>query len=135
MSQVGISIFPSASLGFLLERLELVTRILAAFAVADAHGDLFWRIDDGTLTFYAMCNDVFWWATSDCEPITEGTLPLLEQTLVDLQSLGQPLYLAELYSARARGMRPQRKWLRAEQGALRALFEACGPERDPEEEG
>lgn len=119
------------------DELVFIRRVLTAFDAADEHGALFWRIGldvPGQLVLYAMCNDLFWWATADAEPITSENIDLLEQTQRDIADLNGVM-LSDLFSARARKMRPQRPFLDKQPEAIRALFEACGPERDRKDEG
>lgn len=105
-------------------------RILAAFAF-DSCDMLFWRVDDPDKppSFFALVNDVFWWGTADGEPIEPADLPTLDSAIVDLDRLGHREYIAELYAARKRGMRPQGAYYRDLPPAVSALFDACGPER------
>lgn len=131
------------------ERLAFVTRVLAIFGESDQHEQLFWRVND-ELHLLATCNDLFWWATADCEEITPENLPVLEQTLADLQALPDReivdgtaavkpdfplLYLSELFAARSRKTRPQQPCYKTMSPEIAALFNACGPERDPMDEG
>lgn len=84
---------------------DLIRRVLVATGF-DYTGELFWRHDNGVLSLYADCSDVFAWACADCEPIeTEADVALLEQCLRDLQAAtGEtyPRWLTELYAARRR---------------------------------
>ncbi|MER6492651.1 hypothetical protein [Streptomyces griseorubiginosus] len=111
-----------------------VTRVLEIFAAADAHGELLWHIADGQPQFSANVSDVFAWGGADCEPITPETLPVLEQALADLRAIGAEDFVADLYAARLRQMRPQgaaypsgthKAWRE-----VSALYDACGPERE-----
>ncbi len=119
---------------------EITRTVLSLFDQADCHSDLFWRVEPERIRWFAMCSDEFWWATADSEEITEDDLPRLKQTFDDLAALDETLWLAELYAARKRGMRPQRASLKlytkgATDDRLVNLFLACGPERDPKSEG
>lgn len=107
---------------------------------------LMWHVDAaGRFRFSANIPDLFWWGGGDDEPITPDDLPLLERTHADLAALDcADMWLAELYAARRRKMRPQGAsyhnpgvgtWLRhpemAEQYvALNAFYDQCGPERE-----
>lgn len=119
-----------------LRAAAFTTRVLELFSLshADTYDNLFWRVDDGTLSLYANVSDVFDWGSADCEPITADTLPVLEQAYADLKAIDAAEYTAELYAARQRGVRPQgaaypgdksRAWRE-----VSALYDACGPERE-----
>lgn len=116
---------------------ELIRRILKVYWDADVHDLLWWRVDDDEITFMAMCNDLFAWATADGEPITAENIQVLEETAAELKAIpitpkSDPLmYLSELFAARVRGMRPQRPCYKRMAPDISALFDACGPERDP----
>lgn len=122
-----------------LKRLRHMEAVLACFGFpdgADLHDGLMIRSDDGHVQLLVQCNDVFWWATADCEEVTPDDLPLLRQTLADLRAVDCTWYLGELFVARKRGMRPQRPWLECETVPdVSALFLAAGPERERATEG
>ncbi|MFF3511567.1 hypothetical protein [Streptomyces sp. NPDC002573] len=110
------------------------TRVLEIFAKADSHGDLLWRIVDGQPEFAANVSDVFAWGGADAEDITAETLPVLEQAFTDLAAIRSTEFVADLYAARLRKMRPQGaaypgnthpSWRE-----VSMLFDACGPERE-----
>lgn len=105
---------------------EYVYRVLCAAAKFDYYSSIFWRVDGeyAPIMFFAICNDVFVWYSADAEPITPENLELFEASLADTDIVG-----AELFAARARGMRPRRSYYRALDDRVVALFEACGPER------
>lgn len=129
------------------QHLAYVVAVLGVFADADFHdGGLYWHVKDGRVHFAAMCSDTFHWASADAEEIRPDDVPLLRSCLTDLQRLDgiAPAYLPELYAARRRGMRPMRLYLWPKRqapalaegwAAVRDLFLACGPERDPATEG
>ena len=105
---------------------------------ADASSDLrfWWRTDGDPMTLFALCSDVFHWATADLERIEEADMPLLRTCFADLTPLDDLLWLGELFASRKRGMRPMRAFLKIINNASTlALFEAAGPERDPRSEG
>lgn len=105
---------------------------------ADASSDLrfWWRTDHEPMTLFALCSDVFHWATADLESITEDDMPLLRGCFEDLAALDDLLWLPELFAARKRGMRPMRAFLKVcDNPDTLALFNAAGPERDPRSEG
>jgi len=122
----GIQAARDAELNELRGALDFLRRVLALFANADAHDELFWHAD-GKL--FANVSDVFDWGSADAEPITPDRLPLLEQAYTDLKGLNAEEYTAALYAARARGMRPQGAAY-PEGAAVQALFDECGHERE-----
>jgi len=100
----------------------------------DAHDDLFWNCSGpyAPITFFIQCSDVFYWATADLEKVTSENLPILRQSYEDAGNL----YGGDLFCARVRGMRPQRPYLKQiRDEKIKELFLACGPERDPKDEG
>lgn len=114
--------------------LERAVRVAAAYDAAD---DLqFIIVDDagywagygnteGRITVAVNCNDLFYWATADLEPIeTDDDLKLLEECLKLDDSYG-----LEIYACRKRKMRPQTCVLEDMTGETRRHFEACGPPR------
>jgi hypothetical protein len=109
--------------------------VLDIFWHADASSELFWRVDEGELTLYAMCSDWFHWASADLEPITPADVPLLKQTWADLLAIGRDdaeRYLCGLYACRRRRMRPMVQVFtddHAAPPAVQALLAACGDER------
>lgn len=119
----------------------LAVRILEIYARADVQDSLWWREKDGQIRFFAPCNDLFWWGTADLEEITSENVDVLEQTERDLCALEeathgtQMVYLSELFAARVRRMRPQRPCYKSMPLDVAALFDACGPARDPKDEG
>jgi len=79
---------------------ENIRRLLSLVSKHDVCESLNWTDD---LDFAVNCSDVFWWGCADAEPVTDETLDVLEQSLIDggLQD-GMPLYCS-----RMRKMRPQ----------------------------
>lgn len=80
-------------------------------------------------------SDMFWWATADCEDVTEEDVPVLRATLAEVGGM----YGGLLWVARKRGMRPQSAVLNrprsAELGFPLEQLLAAGPERTRKEEG
>ncbi|MER7734128.1 hypothetical protein ABTX80_24875 [Streptomyces erythrochromogenes] len=107
---------------------EFLVEVLAIFAKADSHDQLYWRPDTDGLKLWANVNDVFAWGCADLEEITVEQLPVLRQAASDLLAAKEYGWIAELYTARIRGERPQGAAYPT-QPALQALFNACGPER------
>jgi len=129
---------------------DYVLRVLGVFERCDLYEGLSWRVKDGTVSFAAWCNDVFYWGTADCEAIDLTDLDLLVRCADDLEAADRGdggAFLCELFAARKRGMRPQQPWGRRYEHdamayvedqldpAVRALFDAAGPVRDRRTEG
>ena len=99
-----------------------VRRLLILAAQHDLYGELIWGTD---LKFSVICNDAFWWATADDEPITPDSIDAFETALTEGGDDG-----ALLYCARQRRMRPQGAMYSYIDKANWPLFDACGPERE-----
>jgi hypothetical protein len=110
--------------------------VLEIFYRADAREYLLWSFEGsgGRLRLWANCSDVFAWGGADSEEITPTMLPLLGVAFADLKAIDRTHWLAELYAARVRGMRPQgAAYPRSDEkhaAQVAALFDACGPERE-----
>lgn len=149
----------ASRLAFVSQVLSLRDDFLDAYAGIWDH--VSWRTDDeyAPVTFWMNCNDLFWWATADDEEITRENVESISEAVRDVSSaLGtrnpsdrdwKPAdwsaafdawkkvggYAADLFCARSRKMRPQRPCYKRYPEALKPLFDACGPERDPKSEG
>lgn len=118
---------------------KFALEIMSLFAKYDLHDLLFWRTDGeyAPITFFVNCNDLFYWATADLEPISPDNFPELERAMKDVgatQVNSESLDGLSLFCARVRKMRPQ-KCAYPKDKKLWPLFDACGPERTPEDEG
>jgi hypothetical protein len=111
-----------------LGELLFVRQVMSIFARADVRTEMFWNVYGDGIKLYANVSDVFTWGCADCEDITPERLPVLQCAYDDLAVIGALECLAELYGARIRGMRPQGAAY-PDDPAARALFDACGPER------
>lgn len=120
------------------EELRWIPELLRVFAFDDTE-DLWWRDDNGVLSFYVRCSDTYWWATADLEDVGPEDLAALRQAKADLASDKDHSFLwPTLWVSRKRSLRPMRAWYRAlglENSQAQVLFDACGPERDPASEG
>lgn len=129
------------------ETAEFVLRVLTLMAKHDVAGSsaVWWRTD-GTyapITFFVNCNDVFAWASADCETLTPDNIDLLESTLDEIASMekvdavsGPSIYDAfDLFCARIRKTRPQGRSYDGYHESVWPLFDACGPERSLSEPG
>ena len=112
--------------------------VFAAFEAADTYESLMWRVDmssaDRDVRLLALCNDFFHYATADCEEIGAADIPMLESCLADLRETGDEHYLAELFAARKRKLRPLEAAGKDMGEATRALFDAAGTEEGRAEE-
>ncbi len=107
--------------------------VFAVFERGDDYESLIWRVDAKpyyvpVIKLFATCNDVFFWATADAEEITADDVPLLEACLADLEKCGESwaiAYLAELFAARKRHLRPQKPFYKDMPADVAALFDAC----------
>lgn len=106
------------------EKMDFVRRLLKLIAEHDQCEELYWTEE---LSFHILCNDVFWWGTSDAEEVTENDLSDLEQALKDGGFVNGPL----LYCARRREMRPQGAYYKHLEKGSWHLFDECGPSRCP----
>jgi len=106
--------------------------VLAAFQRADDYESLRWRVDDSTgdVSLFAGCSDFFHLATADCEEVKAADIALLGECLEDLEETGEPYFLAELFAARKRGMRPLAGAYKDMDPPTRALFDACSTEEE-----
>lgn len=92
--------------------------------------------EDGTLCMAVNCNDLFYWATSDAEDITPDNIEELEKAMADVKTASPNDndfvdHGMSLFACRVRKMRPQPPCYKTITPELHALFNACGPERDP----
>jgi hypothetical protein len=113
---------------------EEAAAVLSVFERADDYESLMWRVDMSAdsrdVKLFALCNDLFHWATADCEEIAAGDVPLLESCLTDLRATKEDWYFAELFAARKRGLRPQKPFYKEMNAATAALFDACSTEAE-----
>lgn len=107
---------------------DFLVEVLTIFAKADSHDTLIWWPKPNGLELWARVSDVFAWGGSDAEAITPERLPVLRQALADATEAGSGGWIAELYAARIRGMRPQGAAYPTT-AAMQTLLNACGPAR------
>lgn len=106
------------------EEMKELLMLAAGYEIND--GTLIW---DDELNFAILCNDLFYWATADCEPIkSQGDIDLLVSSMKDVgdDEINGPY----LYCCRKRGMRPQTPFYRYIHQCNHELFNECGPSRD-----
>lgn len=82
---------------------ETLIRVLAVWESCDISDGITWRVHEQDVKVFALCNDLFWWATADLEEITEDDLPLLERCAADLRTVNAEYFLGELFASRQRG--------------------------------
>lgn len=97
-------------------------------------GQIYWNYEnrrerDG-MFFFVNCNDQFFWASADGEPITDATVELLDECLTACAAHDEDEWGFALFCSRARGMRPQGAFYAHMPKVLWPLFDACGPERE-----
>lgn len=105
----------------------------------DCYGEpIYWATHGkyAPVTFFVMCNDLFWWATADAERLASEDMPDLRRAIHDVRETGAYTLTLDIYNtgcmlwcARKRRMRPQRPAYPRHE-IVRALFDACGPERE-----
>lgn len=115
------------------EQLDFLHELLQATSRADINSELLWHSDGERIQVWANVSDVFAWGGSDAEEITPANLPVLVQAIADLKAIHSfdQVYAPELFAARVRGTRPQGAAYPKERAATQALFDTCGPEREP----
>jgi hypothetical protein len=110
---------------------EYKINLLKLVAEHDMRDALYWSED---LSFYFLCNDIFFWGCADGEDVeNQQDVDLLEQCIKDCQTVRQfgEVYASQLYCAKKRKMRPQGAYYKhIEVKELWPLFDACGPERE-----
>lgn len=93
---------------------------------ADIMDEILWFPNkDGSFSPAVLCNDVFWWATSDMEIITSDNIGLLKECLE-----ADPIQGNMLFCCRVRNMRPQGAMYQYIDEDKQHLYDACGPERE-----
>lgn len=97
--------------------------LLSLLSKHEVHDSVWWDEDCG---FFVNCNDIFDWACSDAESITEENIPILRQSLEDCESDSNGMLL---FCCRSRGTRPQGAVYKFIEKRFWPLFDACGPER------
>lgn len=119
-----------------MEQYHFIQEVLRLFSLdeTDCYSILFWRCEEaGSIVFFVIVNDIFWWDTADLEPITSEDLPAMRQALADVYKVvGKDTDVYEgfkLWAARKRQMRPQQPAYPKDE-RLWGLFDACGPVRD-----
>ena len=101
---------------------ESIFKVLKLIAENDLYDEIYWDTD---FNFYVLCNDLFYWATSDGEAITDDSVEEIEKAIKDTNLA----VWSWLYSCRLRKMRPQGGAYAYIDKIYWPLFDACGPER------
>lgn len=114
------------------KEIKLIMRVLECSAKHDCY-DLWWRTDGeyAPVTFLVNCNDLFYWAYSDAETITQDNISVFETAFKDASEKDKlgALFADLLFCCRIREMRPQGACYDNIPNSLWTLFDACGPER------
>jgi hypothetical protein len=121
-----------------LEKANFTYAVLALLAETDCLLSIWWRCDGefAPVTFFVNANDLFEWASADCETLSPEDLPALRQAIDEVGAI-DPMEKEQgfcLWVARKRGMRPQGPAY-PKNARIRALFDACGPTRSRAKEG
>ena len=115
------------------QTLDLILRAFRVFNgfSGPASDGLWWRTDGeyAPVTLLVMCNDLFTWATAECETLTAENIGLLEATHAELLAIDRELgcFADILFCCRVRGNRPQRPYYQYIDARLHGMFDACGP--------
>ncbi|WP_016888285.1 hypothetical protein [Mycobacteroides abscessus] len=87
---------------------------VAKLAQFDACESIWWRWNEGRTELLVLvnCSDLFDWGTADCELVTEENLPILKQSIADVQVVSGSEYDGQstaflLFCCRVRKQRPQ----------------------------
>lgn len=113
---------------------DFVLRVLRLSSATECYESVWWRTDGeyAPVTFFANCNDLFFWACSDSERVTPENVHIFEQAIADIRATGSIhiSYADHLFCCRVRGERPQGASY-PDDPLLWPLFDACGPEKEP----
>lgn len=109
-----------------MKTIEDVKTVVAA--AWDIDLDLYWHIDDETDEVRAavLVNDTFFWGASDCENVEAEDVTLLKE----MYDIGGYKYVADLYAARKRKMRPQNALINMAPPEIKKFLLEAGPERE-----
>ena len=118
-----------------MENMDFTTKLLKLIADYESYDDLIWFVKDDKISFWIKCNDLFYWATGDAEPVTESNIDLLEKSLKECDEL-LSVWGSQLFCCRNRKLQPQvaiYKQLSREpdNAKLIQLFEQAGPKPEP----
>ncbi len=117
--------------------------VLLALAKIDCEPNLHACPGGDAVAVMINCNDLFFWACADGEPVVPADLPILDEVLRELHSdVNEPTrhydkytYSESLFCCKKRKMRPQNCILVKYPDHIRPLFEKCGPVRTDKECG
>lgn len=114
-----------------------ILRLLDVLYKADSRSDLLWYVKGQHVDFCILCSDVFWWGTADLEEIYPEDLDDLENAFKDCKALEESKeapyatnYMATLWVARKRKMRPQGACYENMDAKLAELFDKAGEKRE-----
>lgn len=116
------------------KKVDFVFKWLALADKWNKQDDFWWRCDEeyAPVTIFINCNDLFYWATADCEEINSENIDSYDQCMKDADAVKEfgHCYANALWCARQRGMRPQGACYKHYPKELWPLFDACGLERE-----
>lgn len=117
--------------------LNFILDFLGVIAEIDACGEIWWRTDGkfAPVTFLINCNDLFYWASADCEEVNPENIHILKQAIEDSKELTDSHHALLLFCARVRNMRPQRPYYKYFSDGMKKLMDEAGPWRWPGSEG
>lgn len=101
--------------------MNFTKELLKFIAEHDLHDYLFW---DEDLDFHVMCNDVFYWGTSDMELITLDSFNIFKECIDEIGHQG-----VYLYASKQRKLRPQGAFYKYIKKVYWNKFNACGNKR------
>lgn len=117
-----------------MDKLDIALRVLQITSKYDECESVWWRTDGvyAPVTFLVNCNDLFYWACSDAEEITQDNIDIFEASYADAaECVGYgEMHAGELFCCRVRGMRPQGAYYEHIIKNMWELFDACGPYRE-----
>lgn len=116
------------------DHVEFLEKWLKICETYDKQDDFHWMFDKKQNKFRITvnCNDLFEWATADCEELTPENLDSYIQTIEDAQKVYKygHIWADSIWACRQRKMRPQGACYKHYPIELWPLFDECGPERE-----
>lgn len=118
------------------DELQLILRAFKIFNGFEGCScdNLWWRTDGeyAPVTLLVNCNDLFFWACADAEPLTLDNIAELEKAAEDMKAAspnGDYSLAHLLFCCRMNGMRPQTPYYKYIPEHFKPLFDACGEVR------
>lgn len=133
ISEAGITSADIRDAQETFKQIDFIYEVLRLMDETDCYHAIWWRCtgEFAPVTFFVNCNDLFEWATADCETLTPDDLPALQTSIAEVREIDKKGEEDHdwgflLWCARKRQMRPQQPAYPNNE-RLRALFDACGP--------